>query len=153
MSSYQVYVSAGTMHSRRRWHTTITGNTEKNQKLQEWLKDDSYSMDAYIKTGHPLMGDNETESDFSDRYLRWVRDTATEWEWKTHRAVVYPHIPFHHGKRISDYRAVVQLPDAFQPPLDPSLWPEGPDPTVTPTDQPIVCVRKPRKRHRVVALS
>lgn len=149
MSSYQVYVSAGTMHQRRQWHRTIKGNNEKNKKLQEWLKDDSYSMDSYIQTGHPFMGDNETESEFADRYIRWVQETATAWEWKTHRAVVLPHIPPHHAKRISEYGAVVQLPDAFQPPLDPNLWPEGPDPTVVPDDDtPVTCIRRPRKRTR-----
>ena len=109
MNSYQIYVSAGTMHKRHQWRTTLKGNEEKKQKLEEWLQKDEYSMKAYIRTGNPKKGDFETEAQFVDRYTRWVQDSAAEWEWKTHKAV----IPTGEGVYNPDQDYRLQLPDEF----------------------------------------
>ena len=135
MNSYQVYVSTGTMHKRRQWYQTVNGNTERNMKIREWMKDDAYSMDSFIQDGNVPMGDNETEAEFVDRYTRWVYETASTWEWKTHKAVVVPHIPPHHSTPAEQKGVLAPLPDAFQPLLT------GVNPP------PMVCVRK-RRRNR-----
>ena len=92
MNSYQVYVSIGIRNRMSEWHTTLIGSNEKAAKLREWLKDDTWSVDAYISAGYPSKGDWETEDEFVDRYTRWVSDSATFWEWMQHQAAVnvYP---------------------------------------------------------------
>jgi hypothetical protein len=117
MNSYQVYVSAGTMHKQKRWHTTLSGDAEKKQKMEEWLDDPRYSMKAYTKAGHPKKGDMETEGEFADRYMRWVHDTATEWEWRTHKAVIPPPDTTTTGPGTEELPGEFKQPDPKQQPV------------------------------------
>lgn len=153
MNKYQVYVGAGMAHGRGQWHRSIRGMSQQQQQLQSWLRDDSYSLDTFLKTGHPYIGDRETQAEFVDRYLSWVEATASGWDAKTHRAVVKPYIyhPTTTGKDskpadIDSTQPVVKdtLPVIFHPPADPSNDPIAK--SGLPSDEPQVCVRKRRRK-------
>lgn len=133
MNTYQVYVSAGVVYKRGQWSRSLLGSADQQREMQSRLKDESYSLDAYIKSGHSYMGDGETEQEFVDRYFAWVEFTASQWTTKTHRAVVEPHI--HPVTPVDkDTTPSVTIPDVPSIPVD------------QPVDDPQICVRKRRRR-------
>jgi len=158
MNKYQVYVSAGMAYGRGQWHRSLGGMSQKQQQMKLWLRDDSYSLDNYIRTGHSHLGDRETQAEFVDRYLSWVEATASGWDAKTHRAVVKPYIyaDLYHptttdkDKEPADVPDPVQavakdtLPVIYHPPVDSTNDPIAK--SGLPSDEPQVCVRKRRRK-------